>query len=1084
MSERKTLSATKASGMIRASARALALVMGIWWAGAGLAQNTNSGEIRGTVTDPSGAVVPDAKVTVLNVDTGVSIDYYTNAAGLYDTVSILPGRYRITFSKEGFNTLVRDGITLQVGSPLTVDARLSVGTATQEVQVNAEAPLVKTESPEQSANLPAETMTELPNVTRSWTNFPKMLPGVTQASTNGVITVNGTMPNYASFLADGASATLAHSSNPVTSNFEAIAEVQIITSTFSALYGTGAVVYNQISKSGTNQWHGSAYEFVQNNNLNARSFFAGSVPVSHYNDFGGSVAGPIRKDKIFFFFNAEKVFNNGVNYSFYTYPTPDMRAGNFSNSIFPAIYDPGSMANGVRTPFPGNMIPASRIDPLAAAVQKYFPTPTLPGYANNLLATLPTHSPRMTYVGRIDSNISDRNRLTMSVTQFETPAFAASPDCPIDCYPGGGDNYSAQISDVFTITPATVNEFRIGFARQYYWEQSEMLGKNYPQQLGWTYAKANMFPGVTIAGPVGATSIGTNLNDAVYAQNIFDPSDTVTLIRGRHILHFGAELLYLQDNDTAWGNINSGNFTFSGAYTSSAPFGSGGLGYADFLLGQVASWSATNSPINAMREIQPQMFIQDDFKVKPNLTVNLGLRYQIQGGWHELHNQLGSFDPALLNPAANTPGAMWFAPNNGRNSVEAQVNDIFLPRVGFAWNVKPSWVVRGGFGLYSYGWSEDTYSSGSEGVGASFTGSLSDSTRATPVFLFSATNPPLNYVGASRAPDGYNGHNVNFAPYHTPVARNYQWSFSVQRQLPNGLVAEAAYIGNHVNGLSFPVDINQVPYNKLGTSPTPQSLRPFPQFLNINGNHYNAISNYNSLQLSLQKRFSSGMSFNVNYTWSKMLDEQDSSGWDGNGGTQYWQNAYLPGVNYGYSNLNRTHMFKGNVIYDLPIGKDKKLLNRGGPLDWIAGGWQISSIFLVESGTPYTPTMGTQNLSGALSGNWFPNLVGDPHLSNPTIRRYFNTAAFAQPAPFTFGNSGRNILFGPLMSDIDFSMAKSFMLPRFERGRLQLRLDATNVINHPSFGNPNASIGTPNAGIITTTTVGGRVVQLGARLSF
>ncbi len=1069
-----------------ASARMLLVSLAILcMAGLATAQSTNSGDIRGTVTDASGAVIPGVKVTVLEVDTGVSNEYVTNGAGLYDTVSILPGRYRITFAKEGFNTFVRDGILLEVGAPLTVDAQLTLGSVQQQVEVTGEAPLLKTETAEQATTFQASVMNELPNVTRSWANMTKMMPGVTGSGTT--ITANGTMPYYSSFLADGASTTLPHSANVDLSIFEAVSEVQINTSTFSALYGTGAVAFNQISKSGTNQWHGSAYEFLQNNDFNARNFFSPTVPISKFNNFGGSVGGPIIRDKIFFFFDVEKIINNSSYYKYYTYPTSDMLAGNFSNPIFPTIYNPASLSNGVRTPFPGNMIPANQLDPLALAVQKYFPTPNLPGYVNNLLAGINSSSPWLKFFGRLDYNISDKNRLTLSVTEQDNPAPTLSPLCPVDCYIGDVNPYQAQITDVWTITPNIVNEFRIGYTREGDAFVPDTLGLNYPQKLGWTYSKANMFPGVTIGGPVGSTNIGQPGNNvtAIYAENGIDPSDTVTLIRGKHILHFGGEVLTFQDNDTPWGNINSGNFDFSGVFTASAPFSKGGLGYADFLLGQVDSWNATNSPINAMREVQPQLFVQDDYKITPHLTLNLGLRYQIQGGWYERHNQLGDFDPTITNPVTNTSGAMWFAPNDGRNSVEAQVNNIFLPRVGFAWSPANhnNWVVRGGFGIYSYGWSEDTYVAGAEGFGANSTGSLAETTQTEPVFLFSSTNPPLNYVGASKAPGAYNGIGVNFYPYHTPVARNYQWSLSIQRQLPFNMLAEAAYTGNHTNGLAFPVDINQVPENLLGVG-TPQNERPYPQFLSISGSYYNALSNYNSLQLSLTKRFSYGLNFEVNYTWSKMLNEQDSSGWSGNGGTQVYQNAYLPGVNYGYSNLDRAQMFKGNLVYQLPIGKGRALLNRGGVVDALLGGWQASTIFIFESGSPYTATMGTVNLTGALSGNWYPNLVGNPSLSNPTIGNYFNLAAFAQPAAFTYGNSGRNTLFGPDLTDVDFSMGKNFGVPRLESGKLQIRFDATNIFNHPSFSNPNAYIGTPGAGIITSTSNGSRTLQLGARFSF
>jgi hypothetical protein len=290
-------------------------------------------------------------------------------------------------------------------------------------------------------------------------------------------------------------------------------------------------------------------------------------------------------------------------------------------------------------------------------------------------------------------------------------------------------------------------------------------------------------------------------------------------------------------------------------------------------------------------------------------------------------------------------------------------------------------------------------------------------------------------------------------------------------------------VGNRGTNLSSPTDLNQVPVSLLGKG-TPQANRPYPQFLSISGDYYNAWSNYDSLQLSLKKRFSRGVSFDLNYTWSKFLDIQDSSGWGGQAGSQYWQNAYNMAANYSLSNYDIPQMFKGDVVYQLPVGKGRRYLNRGGILDVLAGGWQVSAIFVAESGTPFTPIMGTQNQTGALAGTWYPNLVGNPFLANPTIHAWFNTAAFAQPAPFMYGNSGRNILRGPDMSDVDFSMAKDLRVPRFERGILQVRFDATNALNHPSFSNPSNGIGTAGAGVITNTTVGGRVLQLGARFSF
>jgi hypothetical protein len=1092
----------------------------------GLAQNTNSGEIRGTVSDPSGAVMPGVGVTVLNTDTGVSKELTTNDAGIYDAVSILPGHYEITFSKPGFEKLVRHGIDLTVGLT-TVDAQLTVGTAQQEVSVTAEAPLLQTENGEQSTTLEAQTMQVLPNVDQSWANFTKLLPGAAGSGTG--VAVNGNMPYYNNFLADGANVMLPHSANFDQMVFEDVAEVVMDTSTFSAEYGVGGAVFNQISKGGTNEWHGSAYEYFQNDALNARNFFSATVPFERFDNFGGTVGGPILKNKLFFFFNVDKTINNSSGVYTNTYPTADMLSGNFSNrtEFQNTIYEPNTLGqgpNGGRIPFPNNTIPTSMLDPLALKFQSLFPAPNQPGYSNNWVGTLESPNPFLKWFGRVDYNLSDKNRITFSITQSDNPAFYPQPYALGD-QSGDVDRYNAQVSDVYTISANTVNEFRTGFTRQGNWFEPSSLNKNYPQNLGWTYPEANLPPTLQFDGTPGTTWIGPSSN-AIYVENGFDTSDVVTLIRGRHILKFGGEILAYQDNSTPWGNINAGTFLFSGAFTQAAPNGSGGLGYADFLLGQVTQWSASNTPIVGFREKNPQFFIQDDFKVKPNLTLNLGLRYQIQQGWHEIANRIGDFDPNITNPATNTPGAMWFGGQDGRTNLENTIYDIFMPRVGLAWSVRNNWVVRGGFGIYDGPWSLDTYAGAAEGLGTNSHGSMTSSDQIHPVFVLSqATYANLNYVGPNTSPASFNGQNPTYYPQNTPILKTYQWSFSIEHQLGGGMMAQAAYVGNHGTNLSFPNDTNQVPLSLLGQSiadpSNAQSLRPFPQFQTINGNTYNAISNYDALQLSLTKRLSHGVQFNLNYTWSKMADDQDSSGWGSRDGGQIWQYSYNPSLNYALSNFDIPQMFKGDFIYDLPFGHGRAFLNSNGILDAILGGWQIATTFTLESGTPFSAVVGTNNNSGALTnGNgfqWYPNLIGNPYLSNPTIAQWYNTCtilqdgttspagctnpAWAVPAPGTFGNAGRNILRGPGLEDVDVSLGKNFRFPLpHESGNLQIRFDALNALNHPNFATPGNSentpgnpLGTSNAGIISATTgnynttnnsFGQRIIQLGVRISF
>jgi hypothetical protein len=321
-------------------------------------------------------------------------------------------------------------------------------------------------------------------------------------------------------------------------------------------------------------------------------------------------------------------------------------------------------------------------------------------------------------------------------------------------------------------------------------------------------------------------------------------------------------------------------------------------------------------------------------------------------------------------------------------------------------------------------------------------------------------------------------------------------------------------VGNHGSNLSFPNDPNQVPGNLLLQSvanpANAQNLRPFPQFTTIGGNSYNGISNYDALQLTFTKRYSRGLQFSVNYTYSKMLDDQDSSGWGSRDGGQQWQDAYHPSLNYALSNFDIPNMFKGDLVYDLPFGKGRTFLNSNAFVDAVLGGWQIGTTFVLESGTPFTPLVGTQNNSGALSGNWYPDLIGNPNVPNPSVGGWFNTCtilqngatfptgctnpAWAVPAPGHFGTAGRNILRGPGIEDVDISLGKNFRFPLpHETGNLQIRFDALDALNHPNFSTPNNNVGTSGAGIITSTTnnynttnnsFAQRTIQLGARISF
>ena len=1132
----------------------LLLIVG---SGACFAQSTNAGDIRGTITDSSGAVLPGVRVTVLNVDTGVSKDYTTNQSGLYDTDSIVTGSYTITFTKAGFQKFVRGPITLQVGFT-TVNGELSVGAMTEEVTVTADVALLQTETSEQSTTFDAKSMALLPQVTQDWENFTILLPGATgavssvQGSSNPgqLVAVNGNLP-YSNILADGASTTLSHSQNANPAVFEDVGELQVNTSSFSAQYGVGGIIFNQVTKSGTNRFHGTAYDYFQNDSLTAYPYGfghtkkeLGPIPFLRYNNFGGSIGGPILKNKMFFYFNYDQIVNHSNSSGFDSLPTDPMIGGDFTLPGLNQIFDPTKQTiafDASHNPYPvrpsfaseygANIIPTSLFDPVAANFQKFYPTAAshIPGLnpvsnptigsegepQNNWHYSRLSSNPVRRFFGRLDYDVTQKNRITMSDTQadFIYPGPSTITACPVGCQNGDVDNNNAQITDVWNISSRTVNEARLGYTAQLNFFTDSSLKHGYAAQLGWQFAKADDIPAMQTTGtfPYSWLQPGSN---STYKEHIFDPSDVVTMLRGKHILHFGGELLMYRDDSTAWGNVNAGATQYSGAYTKQwtvdpAVCGASangnactvpgtGFEYADFLLGYINSWNASVSPEYGARLKSPQMFVQDDFKVRPNLTLNLGLRYQINHGWNEVTGNMATFDPTVINPTTNTPGAYWFGEThaNGRRSLQANVYNTFLPRVGFAWAMRPNTTIRGGFGLYAYNWSLDTYGGGMGGS-VSSSGSLSDNTGITPVALLGGpgnvfgTANLLPYTAASQDPIRFNGQGANYTQYHTPVPKIYQWNFSAERQVMTNAMVQLAYVGSHGFNLAFPTDLNQVPV-ALAHPGDVTAVRPNANFQGISGSTNNAISNYNSLQASVTERMTRGLSLSFSYVWSHFLDDLDSSGWGSRAGEQPFQLANNPAANYSNSNFDVRHAFKGYAVYQLPFGRGKQFLNGSQLLDEVVGGWQVSGTVVLQTGNPFTVYSDQANYTQA--GSTFPNR--NPGVSwkpaHQSIQNWYNAGAFLRPADGTFGNVRRNSLYGPGLNVFNFSAAKSFTVPYGEGIKVEFRADAQNVFNHPSFGNPSTGLGgssgpgTPytSTSSISSLTVNGRNLQLALHVSF
>lgn len=1086
-------------------------------------QATNSADVTGTVTDSTGAVIPGVTVMVQNIDKNLDRTYVTNESGLYDTGSLVPeDRYIITFSKTGFASYRRGPMVLHIGIT-GLNAQMAIGQTTEQIIVNEAAPLLETTTAELSATLASDTLEQLPQVgAPDWQQFILLQPGTAGTPQNGNnasnpgmggVAANGSLP-FSTALFDGVMTSSPMSNNVIMIPiFDAIGEVKISNSLFSAQYGIGGMLFNQISKGGTNRIHGMAYDYFRNNALNAATYAFGTGKISplRYNDFGFNVGGPILKNRLFWFFAFDKAINKGAptSPSIITVPTAQMLQGDFTSMS--DIYDPATTVAApdgtiTRKTFAqvygnGNRIPASRIDPVAKALQAFFPAPNLAGNISNGINTanysylLPTSNPWTKYFGRFDADIIKQHRISGSAAWNNQTNTALSPICPINCISISLFNTNNQLSDVWTISSNTMNEARIGFMGEYDLLQPQTLGQGWPAKLGLQFAKADIFPAINITGWY---SLGAGIH-ANYKENLFDISDVVTMIRGRHVVHLGGEMIVERADSTAWGNINGATLGFSGVYTAGSNKGNlastTGSAYADFLLGDARSWSASNSPEYGGRLKSPAIFVQDDYKLTPKLTLNLGLRWQATTGWSEVKGNMLSFDTTITNPATNAPGATWYGTTktNGRDALQQSVWNTWMPRIGAAYQFDSKTTVRGGFGMYSFPWNMDTYGSGmGSALGAS--GNQTDSTgNVAPVVILSSDGN-TNYQGTNgasinslyknspSAPNSYNGQQVGFSLYNTPVSILKQWNLTTQRQISNDSVIQLAYVGSRGTSLPFVTDLNQVPENLL--RPNDAGSRPYPQYQTISGVTFGAVSNYNSLQASIDRRMSNGLQFNFNYTWSHMLSSQDSSGWGTKQGNTPYQNAYKPAVNYGASNFDIRTMFKGQAIYKLPFGHNAKFLNNSLILDELIGGWMVSGTIIAQGGNPFTPYMAVNN-SYSLSSNaaWYPNVTGNPKLSNPTIQQWFNTNAFQAPTPGTFGNMRRNSLYGPGLNTVNMSLRKSF--PIWEnRITADFSVNATNVLNHAAFGPPDLLIGAGHVGRITTTTVSGRALELIGKIKF
>lgn len=1067
------------------------------FAGAGFGQNIR-GTILGTVRDQTGGVVVNAKVTVQQVATGLVREEKTNTAGEYLFAQLPIGQYNITVEQPGFKKLERENVLLQVDDKLRIDLTLSVGAVTDTIAVEASAPVINTDSATVGNVVDNKKVTELPLNGRNFLQLNLLVPGANQGvkgsqnqTQGGSISVNGAREQANNFLIDGVDNNdLAINQYAVAISTEAIQEFKLQASTYTAEFGrSGGAQINLATKSGSNQIHGVLYEYLRNADLDAKNFFdkpaPAPIPPFKRNQFGAAIGGPVRKDQTFFFFNWESTRVRQSVTRVATVPTAAMKAGDFS-ALLPGtvIYDPAQLrtdasGNLVRTPFPGNKILPAQFDKVGLAILSLYPDPNgAIGAASGKFTSSPGKSDDFNqYTGRVDHRFSEADNVFVRYTFSKENRFDTfDPFCSLTNIPGWGCNtlnggQSAVVSHVHLFGANKVNELRLGFNRVRGGIFQQDQATDISTQLG--IAGTSRSPidfGLTRIIPAGYDTVGDGGNlPQDRKDNTYQLTDSFSWTRGSHAFRFGGDYRRFQLNLLFDSNAR-GNMNFDPFYTTSAPNSTtGGNSIAELLLGtpHLSSVSrsfagVTGNTVTAFRTYSLNYYAQDDWRVRPNLTLNLGVRWEYNSPVIDKYNHLGTFDRTV--------------PGNIRISTpqKPELYDVskkqFAPRFGFAYTpFGAKTVFRGGYGLF---WDDKLLNIHlTPALSPPFLTPLSFNPSTNGIPNISISNP----FGGQAAAGGF----PSSIWLENPFQNGYlqQWSLNIQRELPAAMGFTLGYVGSKGTHLDHQYNANLPRPSALFL----QANRPYPAFGNITVDSASASSTYHALQASLEKRFSKGLSFLTSYTFSKAID--DGSSW--NAGVV---NVFNFHAERGLSTFDTRHRLVGSYTYDLPFGKGRTWgSNISGFANFLLGGWQTNGIFTMQSGNPIDILVGLTTLTGT-NTNTRPDVNGDPNNFNHDPALWFNTAVFSRNFSGRFGNAGRNIVIGPGTTDFDFALLKRFPLFR-ENRYVQFRSEFFNIANHPNFDNPVNTLVSPAFGQITSagttdTRLSSRQIQFALRLVF
>jgi hypothetical protein len=1056
-----------------------------------------SGSFTGSVSDSTGAIIPAASVTVTSLDSGRAFSTKTNEAGVYNLPAVPPGSYRLRVEAAGFKRLETNVITLEVNQVARLDLKLELGAVSETVEVLGLAPVLQTESTQLGSVISGTTSVNLPLNGRNFVQLSLLAPGVvtydfntfTSGSTGGgQPLVNGNRAQANNYRLDGLDANESEDNVIAYSpNVDAIQEFKLITTNAPAEYGNsmGAIV-NTTMKSGTNQFHGSAFEFLRNDKLNANTWFgnATSQPRTHFsqNIFGGTVGGPIKRNRLFFFADYQGWDRAlGTTSGVFTLMPAAWRTGDLS-SLGRQLYDPLTQTQPtagtyVRQVFPNAQIPLNRISPVALNLFKnpsYYPLPFINSNSNNWNGA--GHQTVIEKIGdaKIDYTLSTKDTLMFRFSAGQNDSTPVSALRVNPTQPALTGTRSAVISWDHTFTPHVLNEARVGVNRFHQTVLTTDTGNigNFAQQLGIPGGNSPG-PGLPLLTIAGVSSIGNRGSDSVTATTTFQYTDSLTFSTGRHIFKTGAEVLRYQQN-RFYGSNNGvfGAFDFNGSYTQQIGVNNTGSGVADFLLGYPDNLGKSLSSSWGQRSVRTGFFFQDDFKMRKNVTLNLGLRYEYITPYVEVADRQSNFDMKT--------GQQLFAGKNGASrALYDPYKKGFQPRFGLAWTpdrFHNRLVVRMGYGILNY---------------LEATGTNRRLTLNPPYVYDLFVQYDNRFIGQSIT-DGF----TNLVPGTTPSgslrvwpsllkpAIIQQWNVTTEYQMASNMTLSVGYVGQDATHLMLSDRYwsQAVP----GPGPVQQRRRSYsvlPLATEIVVTDPILKQNYQGLQASLRKRFSRGLEFSASYTYSHAMS--NNAGFYGTpvANTSNPQNYGDLRAEWGPASMDIRHNFIGSYSYELPFGKGRRFLSgASGFTNAVLGGWVTSSVLTLRTGLPLT-IVEASDVSNTGSSAPRPNVLSNPILpgGQRTPTQWFNTSVFVTQAPGTFGNSGPGVVRNPGITNLDFALQKRIAVT--ENKYFEFRTEAFNISNTPLFTQVGNSLGGSSFGRITTAQAE-RQVQFALKFYF